>query len=118
MRRFTSRHAAPADAGQARPDASPALLVPAASASPSAVAPEPTGVSARRPADERLLRMRDVVALVGMGKSEVYKRVTLGTFPAPVVVAPHVSRWVASEVQQWIAERVASCPRLGARRVS
>jgi prophage regulatory protein len=75
------------------------------------------------PHAERLLRIRDVCALVGFSESQVYAWMRAGTFPASLRVTDSGcgSRWVASEVQQWIAERIASCPRVvptTARRAS
>lgn len=73
--------------------------------------------------DEKLLRVRDVAAVVGLGEAEIYKRVAAKTFPAPVQIAPKISRFLNSEVQRWIAERVQACPRStdgrgGARKAS
>lgn len=59
--------------------------------------------------DERLLRARDVQAMVGLGESGLYKMVAEGRFPAPVRISGNMSRWLHSEVVQWIAEQVTRC---------
>jgi prophage regulatory protein len=69
-------------------------------------------------ADEKLLRIRDVAEMVGLCRSEIYTRVAEGTFPAPVLIAPKISRFLNSEVQTWIAARVLTCPRSTERRAS
>ncbi len=79
---------------------------------PSAPVPpvDDPGVSGVGP-EERLLRIRDVAARVGLSEPEIYARVAARTFPAPVRLGPHCSRFLASEVQQWIARQIATCPR-------
>lgn len=69
-------------------------------------------------ADERLLRVGDVAVMVGLSGTEIYRRIARGTFPAPIQIAPRVSRWMHTEVQGWIAEQVASCPRSNERRTA
>ncbi len=55
-----------------------------------------------------LLRLPEVKARTGLSRSEIYRRVALGTFPAPVKLGEHASAWVASEVDQFIADRIAA----------
>jgi len=40
-------------------------------------------------------------------RSAIYLRLTNGTFPKPIRLGPRSVRWIASEVDAWIAERVA-----------
>lgn len=68
--------------------------------------------------DEKLLRVRDVAEIVGLCEAEIYKRVAEGSFPAPIQIAPKASRFINSEVQGWIADRVLSCPRSTEQRAS
>ena len=55
----------------------------------------------------RLLRLPDVLAITGLGRSTVWKRAALGTFPKPVKLGPRTTAWVESEVSQWAAAAVA-----------
>ncbi|WP_164280630.1 helix-turn-helix transcriptional regulator [Stenotrophomonas indicatrix] len=55
----------------------------------------------------RLLRRSEVMLRVGMAKSTLYSRISAGTFPKPVPVGCSV-RWVESEVEAWISERIAA----------
>ena len=54
-----------------------------------------------------LLRLPDVIARVGLSRSEIYRRIALGTFPANLKIGEHASAWNAAEVDKWIADRIA-----------
>jgi len=54
----------------------------------------------------RLLRRAEVMDRVGLSKSTLYSRISSGTFPKPVTLGSSV-RWVESEVEGWISERVS-----------
>ena len=66
-------------------------------------------------AAQRLLRLPEVVARTGLGKSSIYKRIAAGTFPAPVPLTATARAWCESEVMAWVAERVAERDAGGAR---
>lgn len=57
---------------------------------------------------ERLLRLPDVEARVGLRKSAIYEmlRRTPPTFPAPVKLSRRAVCWPASAIDAWIAERI------------
>lgn len=54
----------------------------------------------------RLLRRSEVQDRVGLSKSTLYLRISVGSFPKPVTLGSSV-RWVESEVEAWISERVS-----------
>ena len=58
----------------------------------------------------RLLRRAEVMNRVGLSKSTLYSRIPAGTFPKPVTLGSSV-RWVESEVEGWISERVSERDR-------
>ena len=64
-----------------------------------------TPVASLRPI--RLLRLQEVKDRVGLSKSSIYERVRLGQFPKPVPLGGVVG-WVESEIEGWIAEKVAT----------
>jgi prophage regulatory protein len=72
---------------------------PATAASPAPVAPP-----------IELEPKRSVLARVTLSNSEVYRRIAKGEFPAPVKLSPDGRRvaWVRSEVDRWLAERIAA----------
>lgn len=53
-----------------------------------------------------LIRIADVVKLCATSRASVYRAIRRGKFPAPVKTFMGASRWVRSEIEQWIAERV------------
>ena len=56
---------------------------------------------------ETLLPLKDVRARVGIGTAAIYDRMAKGTFPKPCKVGTR-SLWVESEIEAWVAERIAS----------
>jgi len=55
-----------------------------------------------------LERLHSVRARVSLSRSEIYRRVALGTFPKPVKLGERASAWSAAEIDQWIADRIAA----------
>lgn len=53
---------------------------------------------------DRLLKITEVSAQVGLGKSAIYEMITAGAFPAPVKIGC-ASRWSELEIQKWIEDR-------------
>jgi prophage regulatory protein len=54
-----------------------------------------------------LLRLPEVKAHTGLSRSELYRRIAQGTFPAPVKIGARASAWSSAEVERWKAERIA-----------
>ena len=55
---------------------------------------------------EMLLTFDQVSAKVALGRTSIYAGIAAGTFPKPVKSGKR-SLWVESEVDQWIADRIA-----------
>ena len=55
----------------------------------------------------RLLNLREVAHLVGLGKSAIYDWTARGLFPKPVHLGPRCVRWAEVEIIAWIAARIA-----------
>lgn len=66
--------------------------------------------AAANPQPIKLIRLPEVVARTGMGKSSIWARAKAGTFPQPVKLGPRTTAWVASEVDRWAADAVAQRP--------
>ena len=67
------------------------------------------GVDPNVAAGERLVRMRELCSLTGLGRSTIYRLIKEGRFPKPIdLLGPTTSAWLASEVNAWIAERIAA----------
>ena len=58
------------------------------------------------PRPSRLLRLSEVIERVGLGKSAIYARIRAKSFPRHVDLGG-VSVWVESEIDGWIAARIA-----------
>jgi prophage regulatory protein len=55
---------------------------------------------------ERLVRMRELNRLVGLGRSTIHRLVAQGRFPEPLhPFGNRIAAWRYSEVARWIAER-------------
>ena len=54
----------------------------------------------------KFLRLNDVKALTGLGRSTIYKYIKQGIFPDAVKLGGCSVAWVEIEVQAWIAERI------------
>ncbi len=61
----------------------------------------PAGTATR----DRLLRLPQVLAAVGLGRTAVLDRVKSGAFPAPLKVG-RATLWPESLVQAWVADRI------------
>jgi prophage regulatory protein len=57
-------------------------------------------------APDRLLRLPEVESLVGLKKSSLYDAIRAGRFPAPVKLSRRAVCWPASQVQEWISQRI------------
>jgi prophage regulatory protein len=75
---------------------------PSPSGSPTRISPSP---EAGIPPSKQLLRLRDVSRMVGLGRSSIYRLVSLGTFPAPKKLGARSVAWLQSEVESWIDAR-------------
>lgn len=69
------------------------------------------GSNTSLPADLALERLPSVLARTGLSRSEVYRKVHLGLFPAPVKLGERASAWAAHEIDRWITERLAARER-------
>lgn len=57
---------------------------------------------------ERLLRLPAVRERVQLSRSSIYERAAAGDFPAPIKIGPRAVAWRASEIDAWIAARIAA----------
>lgn len=57
------------------------------------------------PAHPRILRIKDVEAMIGLKKSSVYERIRNGGFPKPIKIGPRATGFYEHEVIEWIKLR-------------
>lgn len=53
---------------------------------------------------DKIIRLPQVKALVGLGTTAIYENMKKGGFPKQIKMGS-ASGWLESEVQQWISER-------------
>jgi len=53
------------------------------------------------PAELRLIRLNEVLAICGKSRSSVYEAIKKGEFPSPVKLHGRSSAWIKSEILQW-----------------
>ncbi|WP_312243373.1 helix-turn-helix transcriptional regulator [Stutzerimonas nitrititolerans] len=58
-----------------------------------------------------LLRLPGVCALVGLSKSQIYRLIKSGEFPAAIQLGANSVAWPAEQVHAWIAEKINSSAR-------
>lgn len=75
---------------------------------PAAPAQPHESCGARPNAPIRMLRIAQVLALTGLGKTKIYELQAAGDFPMRVQLTPKRVAWVEAEVQAWLAARIAS----------
>ena len=57
---------------------------------------------------ERLIGRIEVQERIGLSKSALYRRLSLGEFPRPLEVGGGSVRWKSSEIVDWIETRPRS----------
>lgn len=55
----------------------------------------------------RIIRLSEVKAITGLGRSSIYKFMGEGVFPQSVSLGERAVGWVESEVNEWIQNRIA-----------
>lgn len=55
-----------------------------------------------------LERLPQVKARTGLCRSDIYRRIAAGDFPAPIKLGERASAWNAAEVDSWITGRIAA----------
>lgn len=60
------------------------------------------------PADaERVLRLREVIARVGLKRSCIYGLIKNGQFPEPIRLTRAAVGWLETDISNWISKRAA-----------
>lgn len=56
---------------------------------------------------ERILRLPDVMQRLRISRSLIYAKIQAGEFPKPVWLGGNSRGWLESEIEAWLADRVA-----------
>jgi prophage regulatory protein len=62
---------------------------------------------------EALLRRREVEARTGLSRSTIHQLIREGRFPASIPLAGRTRCWLESDINRWIAERIAAARSKG-----
>ena len=57
--------------------------------------------------NQRLIRRQEVQAKTGLGASSIYAMMKQGKFPKAITLSERRVAWVESDIDFWIAERIA-----------
>lgn len=57
--------------------------------------------------EQRLIRRKEVQTKTGLGASSIYAMMKNGEFPQCLNLSERRVAWIESEVDQWIAKRIA-----------
>lgn len=57
--------------------------------------------------NQELLRLPQVRQATGLARSTIYGLVAANRFPPPIKLGVRATGWVASEVFEWISQRIA-----------
>lgn len=63
--------------------------------------------------EKRLIDLKEVTRLTGLGRTAIYERMANSTFPRPVKLGT-ASRWVLSEIEAWIDQKIGERDLVGA----
>ena len=58
--------------------------------------------------EQHILRLPTVKAITGLSRSTIYLRMSEGSFPRQVNLGSGAVGWLASEIDHWIEEKLAS----------
>ena len=58
--------------------------------------------------EQHILRLPTVKAITGLSRSNIYLRMSEGSFPRQVNLGSRAVGWLASEIDHWIEEKLAS----------
>lgn len=56
---------------------------------------------------EKIIRLKTVLARTGLSRSTMYRKIAEGTFPAQMKISVHGAGWRESAVNRWIDDPVA-----------
>lgn len=55
--------------------------------------------------NDRIIKIREVIAMTGLSRSSIYLQIKKGTFPVQVKLSTRSSGWLWSEINGWLVSR-------------
>lgn len=59
---------------------------------------------------EAIIRLPEVISMVGLSRSSIYSRCTQKLFPSPIKLTAHASGWRLGDVRAWLADPTGWTP--------
>lgn len=56
----------------------------------------------------KLIRLKEVMALTGLSRSSIYQFISEGKFPSQVQIGVRAVAWPEREIQQWIERKMVA----------
>ena len=56
----------------------------------------------------RLIRLKELIKMVGLSKTSIYRRIAEGTFPQQIPLGCRVVVWNEQEINEWINKQLPS----------
>lgn len=57
--------------------------------------------------NDEILRLPNVMAMIGLKRSWIYKAISEGKFPPPLQLSDRAVGWRRSDVENWLSSRTA-----------
>ena len=57
----------------------------------------------------RFLRLKQVMEMVGLGRSAIYAKIKKGEFPESILIGERAVAWNSIDVESWIDGRIRAC---------
>ena len=54
----------------------------------------------------RMLRLPDVLQKTGLSRSQIYRLIALGSFPAQIQLSDRAAGWIEVEIDHWLQTKV------------
>jgi len=54
----------------------------------------------------RLIKLKDVIHMVGLGRSSIYKFMEEGSFPQSISLGARAVAWQQSDIETWIESKI------------
>lgn len=58
--------------------------------------------------DDRYIRIKELAAMLGIGRSTIYRLIKANKFPKQIKLTERTSVWRLSVINQWIADKEKS----------
>jgi len=59
---------------------------------------------------QKILRLKDVVQVTGLGRSTIYYLIRDLQFPKPLRISARASGWLADDIETWIESKKTTRP--------